>query len=123
MCTHSLESQLYLGLHQKYCGQQVKRRESATLLCTCETSHGVLYFWIKKDHYVTHSEFLCEVEQKLSPYNLLHIAYNFLSKYNTFENHQNLILRLHMTEEMPLHDLLYFTSDLSTLLLNMCSTE
>jgi len=62
-------------------------------------------------------------EQKLAPCNLLHIAYNFLLRYSILENHQNQILRLHMTERIPPHTPLCFTRDLSTLLLNMYSTE
>ena len=42
MCAHSPESQLSPGLHQKKCGQQVKRVDSAPLLCAGETPPGVL---------------------------------------------------------------------------------
>jgi len=43
MCTCSPESQPYPGLHQKKCGQQVKRGDSAPLLCSGETLPGVLH--------------------------------------------------------------------------------
>ncbi|GAB0185874.1 hypothetical protein GRJ2_001052700 [Grus japonensis] len=36
------ESQLYPGLHQERCDQQVEGRDSAPLLCSCETPPGVL---------------------------------------------------------------------------------
>jgi len=42
MCTCSPEGQLYPGLHQEKCGQQVEGRDSALLLCSGETSPGVL---------------------------------------------------------------------------------
>jgi len=42
MRTHSPEGQLYLGLHQKKRGQQVKGGDSAPLLCFGETSPGGL---------------------------------------------------------------------------------
>jgi len=41
VCAHSPEGQPYLGLHQKS-GQQVKGGDSAPLLCSGETSPGVL---------------------------------------------------------------------------------
>ena len=43
MCPHSPESQLYPGLHQKKCGQQVKGDDLVPLLCAGETSPGVLH--------------------------------------------------------------------------------
>ncbi|KAK4826898.1 hypothetical protein QYF61_012253 [Mycteria americana] len=43
MCTCSPESQPYPGLHQKKYGQQVKRGDSAPLLCSGETPPGVLH--------------------------------------------------------------------------------
>ena len=42
MCTRSPEGQLYLGLHQKQCGQQVEGGDSPLLLCSGETSLRVL---------------------------------------------------------------------------------
>jgi len=42
MCPHSPESQMCPGLHQKKCGQQVKRGNTAPLLCPGETLPGVL---------------------------------------------------------------------------------
>ncbi|KAK4831769.1 hypothetical protein QYF61_018995 [Mycteria americana] len=42
MCTRSPEGQPYPGLHQKKCGQQVEGGDSVTLLCSGETSPGVL---------------------------------------------------------------------------------
>jgi len=42
MCAYSLESQLYPGLHQEKRGQQVEGGNSAHLLCSGETSPGVL---------------------------------------------------------------------------------
>ena len=42
MCAHSPESQLYLGLHQKKCGQQVEGGDSALLLHSGETPPAVL---------------------------------------------------------------------------------
>ena len=43
MCPQSTESQLYLGLHQKQCGQQGKGGYPAALLCVGENSPGVLH--------------------------------------------------------------------------------
>ena len=43
VCPCSPESQLYPGLHQKKCGQQDDGRDLAPLLCTGETSPGVLH--------------------------------------------------------------------------------
>ncbi|CAN0115599.1 unnamed protein product, partial [Bubo scandiacus] len=40
MCTHSPESQLYPGLHQEKCDQQVKGGDSAPLHCSHETPPG-----------------------------------------------------------------------------------
>jgi len=42
MWAHSPEGELYLGLHQKQCGQQVEGGDSAPLLCSGETPPGVL---------------------------------------------------------------------------------
>ena len=42
VCPRSSESQPYLGLHQKKCGPQVEGGDPAPLLCTGETSPGVL---------------------------------------------------------------------------------
>ena len=42
VCTCSPEGQPYPGLHHKQHGQQVKRRNSAPLLCSGETPPGVL---------------------------------------------------------------------------------
>jgi len=42
MCARSPEGQPYSGLHQKQCGQQGKRGDSAPLLRSGETSPGVL---------------------------------------------------------------------------------
>ena len=42
MCPHSPESQPYLRLHQKKCGQQVEGRDPVPLFCTGEASPGVL---------------------------------------------------------------------------------
>ncbi|PKU42254.1 rna-directed dna polymerase from mobile element jockey- hypothetical protein [Limosa lapponica baueri] len=42
MCTHSPESQLHPGLHQKKCCQHVQGGDSASLLCSDETPPGVL---------------------------------------------------------------------------------
>ena len=42
MCAHSPESQQYPVLPQKQYGQQVERGDSAPLLCSGETSPGVL---------------------------------------------------------------------------------
>ena len=43
MCTRSPEGQSCPGLHQKQSGQQVKRGDSAPLLCCGETSPRVLH--------------------------------------------------------------------------------
>jgi len=43
VCPRSTESQPYPGLHQKKCGQQVEGGDPAPLLCTDETSPGVLH--------------------------------------------------------------------------------
>jgi len=37
------EGQLYPGLSQEQCGQQVEEGDSASLLCSRETSPGVLH--------------------------------------------------------------------------------
>jgi len=42
MCSRRLESQLYPVLHQKKCGQLVEGGDSVPLLCSGETSPGVL---------------------------------------------------------------------------------
>lgn len=42
MCPHSLESQLYPGLHQKKHGQNGEGGDPASLLCADESSPGVL---------------------------------------------------------------------------------
>jgi len=42
MCARSPEGQLYPGLHQKKYGQQVEGGDSVPLLCSGETSAGVL---------------------------------------------------------------------------------
>ena len=42
MCAHNPEGQPYPGLHQKKCGLQVKGGDSTPLLCSGETSPGVL---------------------------------------------------------------------------------
>jgi len=42
MCSCSPEGQLYPGLHQEKCDQQVRGVDSAPLLCSCETPPGVL---------------------------------------------------------------------------------
>ena len=42
MCSHSPESQLYPGLHQKQCGQEGEGGDPAPLLCAGEASPGVL---------------------------------------------------------------------------------
>jgi len=43
VCSHSPESQLYPGLHQKQGGQQVEGSDSALLLCSGETPPEVLH--------------------------------------------------------------------------------
>jgi len=43
MCTRSPKGLLYPGLHQEQHGQQVKGGDSAPLLRTGETPHGVLH--------------------------------------------------------------------------------
>jgi len=43
LCSHSPESQLYAGLHQKQHGQQGEGRDPAPLPCTGEISPGVLH--------------------------------------------------------------------------------
>ena len=43
MCPCSPEGQLYPGLHQKKCGQQIEGDDPAALLCTGETSSRVLH--------------------------------------------------------------------------------
>jgi len=43
MCIHSPEGQVYPGLHQKQHGQQVEGWDAALLLCSGETSPGVLH--------------------------------------------------------------------------------
>jgi len=43
MCTRSPESQLYPGLHQDKCGQQVKEGDPAPLLLSDETLPGLLH--------------------------------------------------------------------------------
>ena len=47
MCPHSLESHTYVGLHQKNYGQQVEGSDPAPLLCTDETSSGVLNLYLE----------------------------------------------------------------------------
>ena len=42
LCTHSPEGQPYPRLHQRESGLQVEGRDSAPLLCSGETSPGVL---------------------------------------------------------------------------------
>jgi len=42
MCAHGPEGQLYPGLHQEKCGQQVEGGDSVSLLHSGETSPGVL---------------------------------------------------------------------------------
>jgi len=42
MCACSPEGQLHPGLHQEKCGQRVEGGDSAPLLCSGETSPGVL---------------------------------------------------------------------------------
>jgi len=42
VCTHSLQGQPYPGLDQEKCGQQLEGGDSAPLLCSGETSPGVL---------------------------------------------------------------------------------
>jgi len=42
MCARSPEGQLYTGLHQKKCGQQIEGGDSTPLLYSGETSPGVL---------------------------------------------------------------------------------
>ena len=43
VCPHSPESQLYPGLHQRKSGEQVEGGDPAPLLCSGETSPGVLH--------------------------------------------------------------------------------
>ena len=43
MCLHSLESQPYIGLNQKKCGQQVEGGDPALLPCAGENSPEVLH--------------------------------------------------------------------------------
>ena len=43
-CAFNPESQLYPGLHQKNCGQQVEGGDPACLLCEGKVSPGVLCF-------------------------------------------------------------------------------
>ena len=43
MCACSPEGQLYPGLHQEKCDQQVEGGDSAPLLCSCVTLSGVLH--------------------------------------------------------------------------------
>jgi len=43
MCSHSPEGQPYPGLCKKKGGQQVERGDSASLLCSGESPHGVLH--------------------------------------------------------------------------------
>jgi len=43
MCSRSPEGQLYPGLHQKNCSQEVEGGDSAPLLCSGETPLGVLH--------------------------------------------------------------------------------
>ena len=43
MCTCSPKGQLYPGLHQEKCDQQVEGGDSASLLCSPETPPGVLH--------------------------------------------------------------------------------
>jgi len=42
MCAHSLEGQLYHGLHQEKHDQHVEGRDSSPVLCSGETSPGLL---------------------------------------------------------------------------------
>ena len=42
MCACSLEGQLYPGVHQEKCHQQVDGRDSESLLCSCETTTEAL---------------------------------------------------------------------------------
>ena len=44
------EGQLYLGLHQEKHDQQVKGRDSALLICSCEILHGVLHPFVGPQH-------------------------------------------------------------------------
>ena len=43
MCAHSPKGQLCAALNQKQCGQKVKGGDSAPLLCSGETSPGVVH--------------------------------------------------------------------------------
>jgi len=50
MCTCSLEGQLYSGLHQEKCGQQVEGGDSVPLLCSSKTPLGVLHPALEPSH-------------------------------------------------------------------------